>query len=218
MNSSLASSSASSTPISPAIAPFVPYTTQRAFATASSFTPSLSQPSSVYPLPVSACDTATVLPSGTSTSTMSAFCLTQRDFFNTNSAYSDYCAVASPLQASQEITSTSSGQPDSPYCCSSPTLMSSITPVNAPSSSRVASPLATQGQADSEVPYHPLSLQASRSTSSLHLSKPFRYPKPNYNKSYKLLNTSTTCHTAIAILLHQRTWRHRGSSSRRREP
>ena len=188
MNSSLASSSASSTPISPAIAPFVPYTTQRAFATASSFTPSLSQPSSVYPLPVSACDTATVLPSGTSTSTMSAFCLTQRDFFNTNSAYSDYCAVASPLQASQEITSTSSGQPDSPYCCSSPTLMSSITPVNAPSSSRVASPLATQGQADSEVPYHPLSLQASRSTSSLHLSKPFRYPKPNYNKSYKHLN------------------------------
>ena len=87
--------------------------------------------------------------------------------------------------------SPASRQPDSPNCCSSPTLMyslGSITPVNAPSSSRVASSLATQAQADSEVPYHPLSSQASHSTSSLHLSEPFRYPKPNYNKSYKHLN------------------------------
>ena len=162
----------------------VPYTTQRTFATASSFTPPLSQLLEC-PSPVSTCDTATVLPSRASTPTMSAFSLTQRDSFNTYSDYSDYGAVASPLQASQEITGGSSSQPDSPYSCISPTLLYSPSSFT-PSSSRIAFPLATQDQ--TEVSHHPLSSQASRSASSLHLSKTFRHPKPNYNKSYKHFN------------------------------
>ncbi|KAH9983586.1 hypothetical protein BJV77DRAFT_286137 [Russula vinacea] len=133
---------------------------------------------------------------------MSAFCLTQRDFFNTHSAYSDYCAVASPLQASQEITSASSGQPDSPNCCSSPTLMyslGSITPVNAPSSSRVAFLWLRRVRTGGA--NHPLSSQASHSPH--HFTFPnIPLPKAKYNKSYKHFNRlSTTCHTAIAILL-----------------
>jgi len=211
MDSSPASSSASSPPLTPVTTPLVPYTTQRAFANASSFTPlSLSQPSSECPSPVSAFDTATVLPSRASTSTMSPFSQTQHDSFSSYS-YSDYGAMTSPLQASQEITSASSSQPGSPYSCVPPTLLyspSSITPANTPSSSRVASPVAAQGQ--TQASYHPLSAQAStsasassspsptstprasttlsRPASSLLLSKPFRCPKANCNKSYKQAN------------------------------
>ena len=64
--------------------------------------------------------------------------------FSPYSGYSDY-GVTSPLQGSQEITSTLSSQPASP----SPILLhspSSSTPVNTPSSSRVASPVTAQGQ------------------------------------------------------------------------
>ena len=185
MTSSPASSSASSPPISPLITPLVPHSTQRTFATASSFTPPLSQLSLECPSPVSAFDTATVLPSRASTPTMSAFSLTQRDFFNTYSVYSDYGAVAAPLQASQEITGASSSQPDNPHSCISPTLLYSLSSITL-SSSRFAFPLATQDQ--TEVSHHPLSSQASGSASSLHPSKTFRYPKPKYNKSYKHFN------------------------------
>ncbi|KAN0118840.1 hypothetical protein V8E52_004612 [Russula decolorans] len=213
MDSSPASSSASSPPLTPVTTPLVPYTTQRAFANAS-FTPlSLSQPSSECPSPVSAFDTATVLPSRASTSSISVFSQTQHDSFSSFSAYSDYGAVTSPLQASQEIASASSSQPGSPYGCVPPTLLyspSSITPANTPSSSRVASPDAAQGQ--TQASYHPLSAQAStsasassptspsptstprasttlsRPASSLLLSKPFRCPKANCNKSYKQAN------------------------------
>ncbi|KAH9980411.1 hypothetical protein BJV74DRAFT_879344 [Russula compacta] len=209
LDSSPASSSASSPPLTPVTTHLVPYPTQRAFANASSFSPlSLSQPSSECPSPVSAFDTATVLPSRASTSTISPFSPTQRDSFGTYSAYSDYGAVASP---SQEITSASSSQPGSPYSCVPPTLLyspSSMTPANTPSSSRVASPVTAQGQ--TQASYHPLSAQAStsasassspsptstprasttlsRPASSLLLSKPFRCPKPNCNKSYKQAN------------------------------
>ncbi len=213
MDSSPASSSASSPPLTPVTTPLVPYTAQRAFANAS-FTPlSLSQPSSQCPSPVSAFDTATVLPSRASTSSMSPFSQTQHDSFSSFSAYSEYGAVTSPLQASQEVTSASSSQPGSPYSCVPPTLLyspSSITPANTPSSSRVASPDAAQGQ--TQASYHPLSAQAStsasassstspsptstprasttlsRPASSLLLSKPFRCPKANCNKSYKQAN------------------------------
>jgi hypothetical protein len=213
MDSSPASSSASSPPLTPVTTPLVPYTTQRAFANAS-FTPlSLSQPSSECPSPVSAFDTATVLPSRASTSSISPFSQSQHDSFSSFSAYSEYGAVTSPLQASQEIGSASSSQPGSPYGCVPPTLLyspSSITPANTPSSSRVASPDAAQGQ--TQASYHPLSAQAStsasassptspsptstprasttlsRPASSLLLSKPFRCPKPNCNKSYKQAN------------------------------
>jgi transcription factor SFP1 len=135
MDSSPASSSASSPPLTPVTTPLVPYTTQRTFANAS-FTPlSLSQPSSECPSPVSAFDTATVLPSRASTSSISPFSQTQHDSFSSFSAYSEYGAVTSPLQASQEIGSAKSSQPRSPYGCVPPTHQytpPTITPANTP--------------------------------------------------------------------------------------
>ena len=209
MDFSPASSSASS-PLTQVTTPLVPYTAQRAFANASSFTPlSLSQLPSKCPSPVSAFDTATVLPSWAST--MSASSQIQHDSFSPYSGYSDYVAVTSLLQASQEITSASSSQPGSPYSCVPPTLLyspSSITPANTPPSSRVASRVTAQGR--TQASYHPLSAQAStsassstspsptstlrasatlsRPASSLLLSKPFRCPKPNCNKAYEQAN------------------------------
>ncbi|KAI0300662.1 hypothetical protein B0F90DRAFT_1560351, partial [Multifurca ochricompacta] len=213
LDSSPASSSASSPPLTPVTTPLVPYTTQRAFAS-TSYTPlSLSQPPSACPSPVSAFETATVLPSRASGSTISSFPQLQHDSFNPYSTYSDYGANPSPLHGAQDAASTSSSQPGSPYGCVPPTLLyssNSTTPANTPSSSRVASPVAAQGQ--TQASYHPLSAHASTSTSgspstspsptstprasttlsrpasSLLLSKPFRCPKANCNKSYKQAN------------------------------
>ena len=204
IDSSPVSSSASSPPLTPVTTPPVHYTTQRTFTNPSSYTPlSLSQPPSTCPSPVSAFDTTSVLPSRGATS---AFPSPQHDSFSAYSTYSDYGAL-SPLQSPEATTS----QPGSPYSCVPPTLLyssNSTTPANTPSSSRVASPVAAQGQAS----YRPLSAQAStsasasssptpsptsthrasttlsRPASSLLLSKPFRCPKPNCNKSYKQAN------------------------------
>jgi hypothetical protein len=109
---------------------------------------------------------------------------TQRTFANVSSfspslfqTSSDYGTVTSPPQASQEATSASSSQPDSPYSPSTPLYSpSSLTPGNTFSSSRVKSPVATQGQAQAS--YHPPSAQLSRPTSPLLLSEPFRFPNP----------------------------------------
>ncbi|KAH9052753.1 hypothetical protein EDB87DRAFT_346430 [Lactarius vividus] len=206
IDSSPASSSASSPPLTPVTTPLVPYTTQRGFTNASSYTPlSLSQPSSTCPSPVSAFDTTAVIPSRGTTSTISPFPSPHHDSFNAYSTYSDYGAL-SPLQSTPEATSL----PGSPFSCVPPTLLyssNSTTPANTPSTSRVASPVAAQ-----QASYRPLSAQAStsasasssttpsptstprasttlsRPASSLLLSKPFRCPKPNCNKSYKQAN------------------------------
>ena len=72
---------------------------------------------------------------------MSPFSQTQHDSFSSYS-YSDYSSITLPLQAFQEIISTSSSQPGSSYSCVLPTLLyspSSITPANTPSSSQVMS-------------------------------------------------------------------------------
>src|SRR6266404_873670 len=156
----------------------------------------------------SAFDTTAVLPSRGSASAISPFPSPQPDSFSAYSTYSDYSAI-SPLP---DVTGPSSSQPGSPFSCVPPTLLyvDSTTPANTPSSSRVASPVAAQGQAQAS--YHPLSAQAStsasasssptpsptstprasttlsRPASSLLLSKPFRCPKPNCNKSYKQAN------------------------------
>jgi transcription factor SFP1 len=205
IDSSPASSSASSPPLTPVTTPLVPYTAQRAFNNASSYTPlSLSQPPSTCPSPVSAFDTTAVLPSRVATS----FPSPHHDSFNAYSTYSEFGAL-SPMQSTPEATDASSSHPGSPFSCVPPTLLyspNSTTPANTPSSSRVASPVAAQGQAS----YHPLSARAStsasasttpsptstprasttlsRPASSLLLSKPFRCPKPNCNKSYKQAN------------------------------
>jgi hypothetical protein len=100
-------------------------------------------------------------------------------------------------------------QPASPYSCVPPTLhysSSSNMPANTPSSSRIASSVTAQSQMQAS--YHPLAAEAStsasssrsrtstprasttlsRPASSLLLSKPFHFPQPNCNKSYKQAN------------------------------
>ena len=170
---------------------FVPYTTQRNIPNAPSSTQlSLPQRPSGCSSPL---NTTTVLPSRASTF-VSAFSRIQRDFFT--SAYSDYGAVTSPLQAFNEIASASSSQPGSPYSYVSPTLLygpSSITPTNTSFSSPFSSPVGTQGQTQGS--YHPLSTQVSSSASS-HLSKSFHCPKPNHNKSYTHMNALNYYHMA----------------------
>ncbi|KAF8495940.1 hypothetical protein F5888DRAFT_1804493 [Russula emetica] len=191
MDSSPASSSASSPPLTPVTTPLVPYTTQRAFANAS-FTPlSLSQPSSECPSPVSAFDTTTVLPSRASTSSISAFSQSQHDSFNSFSAYSEYGAVTSPLQASQEITSASNSQPGSPYGCVPPTLLyrsdAGVIPPTLTTSIYLRLPLHLPPLP--RLPPHRAPARPSHvPASSLLLSKPFRCPKANCNKSYKQAN------------------------------
>jgi transcription factor SFP1 len=121
-------------------------------------------------------------------SVMSSCSQTQHDSFSTNSAYSNYSSVTSPVSSPREITDASGNQPGGSYGCV-PTLLynpSSITPANTPSTSRVASPVPTQGQ--TQATYNPFSTQETSPASS-HLSRSFRYPTPSRNRAYRQTNT-----------------------------
>ncbi|KAG1748141.1 hypothetical protein EDB19DRAFT_1926673 [Suillus lakei] len=134
------------------------------------------------------------------------------DAFNGYAGYSDYSSsmpgtVPSP-PASDDLHApvTPVSEPGSPYGCLPPAVVfsTSNTPVNTPSASRVPSPAsASRHPAPSAAtPHSPVSSKAftsqqanqrasttlSRPASSLLLSKPFRCPKPNCNKSYKQAN------------------------------
>ncbi|KAI6127132.1 hypothetical protein F5141DRAFT_374278 [Pisolithus sp. B1] len=133
--------------------------------------------------------------------------------FNGYAGYSDYSSSmpgAAPLPISDEHLSnavTTAKEPASPYSCIPPALVFSATntPTNTPTASRVPSPSgSTRSSApstaqlprDSCAPSKSASQQTSprasttlsRPASSLLLSKPFRCPKPNCNKSYKQAN------------------------------
>ena len=113
---------------------------------------------------------------------------TQHDSFSTNSAYSNYSSVTSPVSGSREIANASGNQPGGSYGCI-PTLLynsSSVTPANTPSTSRIASPVPTQGQ--TQATYNPFSTQEPFPASS-HLSSSFRCPTPSRNRSYRQTNT-----------------------------
>jgi len=137
------------------------------------------------------------------------------DAFNGYAGYSDYSSsmpgtVPSP-HASDDLHSpvTPVSEPGSPYGCLPPAVVfsTSNSPTNTPSASRVPSPAsASRHPAPSVATPHPLdspvspkafpsqqatqraSATLSRPASSLLLSKPFRCPKPNCNKSYKQAN------------------------------
>lgn len=134
------------------------------------------------------------------------------DFFNGYSGYSDYSScmpgtVPSP-PAYDELSQThsnSASEPGSPSGCVPPALLyssSDNTPVSTPSSSRIPSPTSSTsfftpssnsvssvaGKGDPSNATPRASTTLSRPASSLLLSKPFRCPKPNCNKSYKQAN------------------------------
>ena len=164
--------------------------------------------------PVSAFDTTTVLPTRSihghpfSASRNNLSNLSKNpDPFNGYAGYSDYSSsmpgtVPSP-PASDDIQPPLSpvSEPNSPYGCIPPAVVFSTanTPANTPAASRVPSPSnpARQSTAShaSDPSARPSSSSASRASttlsrpaSSLLLSKPFRCPKPNCNKSYKQAN------------------------------
>lgn len=180
--SSSAPSSASFTSLTTSLEP---RTSQRAFANASSFIrSSLSRPSSACLSPA-ASHTGNVLPLRASTSNTSACSQTQHSPFSTYSAHYNY---VSPLQPSQQTTSASGSQPDGSYNCVPPTLLyspSAITPANAPSSSRIASPATI---VLIQVSDQSLLAQPSNPASSLPLSNTLCCPMPNCNKSYRQVN------------------------------
>ncbi|KAF8840113.1 hypothetical protein BDN67DRAFT_1003214 [Paxillus ammoniavirescens] len=135
--------------------------------------------------------------------------------FNGYAGYSDYSSsmpgtVPSP-PATDDIHSPVSpiSEPNSPYGCLPPAVVFSTvnTPVNTPANSRVPSPCSASRQPMSSAASHsssePItpakstssqqtspraSTTLSRPASSLLLSKPFRCPKANCNKSYKQAN------------------------------
>ena len=110
------------------------------------------------------------------------------DSVSTNSAYSNYSSVTSPVSGSRGIANASGNQPGGPYGFV-PTLLynpSALTPTNTPSISRIASPIPTQGQ--TQATYHPFSAQEPTPASS-HLSRSFRCPTPSRNKSFGQVNT-----------------------------
>jgi transcription factor SFP1 len=137
------------------------------------------------------------------------------DVFNGYSGYSDYSScmpgtVPSP-PAYEEISQTknSASEPGSPSGCVPPALLycsADNTPVSTPGSSRIPSPMSNTpyfdspkassttyassvvGKADPSNATPRASTTLSRPASSLLLSKPFRCPKPNCNKSYKQAN------------------------------
>ncbi|KAG1745003.1 uncharacterized protein EDB91DRAFT_1246520 [Suillus paluster] len=140
------------------------------------------------------------------------------DAFNGYAGYSDYSSsmpgtVPSP-PASDDVHSPVSpvSELGSPYGCLPPAVVfsTSNTPINTPSASRVPSPasasrhpapsaaapnssassdsLASSKAFTSQQANQRASTTLSRPASSLLLSKPFRCPKPNCNKSYKQAN------------------------------
>jgi len=129
--------------------------------------------------------------------------------FNGYAGYSDYSSSMPGTVPSPPATDDMQGpvspasEPNSPYGCLPPAVVFSTanTPANTPATSRVPSPsnssrhsTATPSSSDSAKPSSSqqnsprASTTLSRPASSLLLSKPFRCPKPNCNKSYKQAN------------------------------
>jgi len=138
------------------------------------------------------------------------------DVFNVYSGYSDYSScmpgtVPSPPAYDElsQAQANSASEPGSPSGCVPPALLYSSadnTPHSTPSTSRIPSPSSSTsyfaaspgssttsassaaGKGDPSAATPRASTTLSRPASSLLLSKPFRCPKPNCNKSYKQAN------------------------------
>ncbi|KAG6334351.1 hypothetical protein ID866_4742 [Astraeus odoratus] len=173
--------------------------------------------SSPHP-PVSAFDTTTIPTRSMHGHSIAAFPPSRNgpsnvpEPFNGYSGYSDYSSsmpgtVPSPSATGEQIHGAVAPVSDapSPYGCLPPALVFSTanTPVNTPTGSRVPSPSGTSRSSTSSSSSSKDSSASSKSSSStsprasttlsrpassLLLSKPFRCPKPNCNKSYKQAN------------------------------
>ncbi|TFY67495.1 hypothetical protein EVJ58_g1589 [Rhodofomes roseus] len=172
-----------------------------------------SQCSSPHPAPVSAFETTTVLPSRSghsplsvgfppATRPMGAIQGRPEEAFNAYAGYSDYSALMPGTVAS----SSRSAAPNADgSAVADPNNPASNTPEGTPASSRVASPAlrnvaaatgstvsgataSASGSSSNPNNTPRASTTLSRPATSLLLSKPFKCPKPNCNKSYKQAN------------------------------
>ncbi|TBU26407.1 hypothetical protein BD311DRAFT_447814 [Dichomitus squalens] len=241
-NASAPSSGAPSPPDTPISTPLSGYPSPTAYSAASS--PHQSQPAS----PISAFETATVLPSRSAHSAAlggfrssmggapAGSAARAEDAFNAYAGYSDYSSLlpgAAPLGSGpnamfmqQGMTlgamngGGSASQNGQTVCAPTALLLSGSagnTPDSTPASSRVASPIpggsgagyrngapnahasssssgagasasSSGANANAGASTARASTTLSRPASSLLLSKPFKCPKPNCNKSYKQAN------------------------------
>lgn len=125
------------------------------------------------------------------------FARIRHDTFSTCSAYLDYVAVASPLQASQAITSASSSQPDGQ------TVVTLLHPYTQPYNARQHSIQFTCrvyfGYAGSDTGVIVLSTLLCTIIPSRHVtspSKPSRFPKPDCNKVVQTRERAQVPHDA----------------------
>ncbi|KAH9923796.1 hypothetical protein B0H21DRAFT_765280 [Amylocystis lapponica] len=168
---------------------------------------------SPHPAPISAFETTTVLPSrsghcvGFPTASRATANHHTPEAFNAYAGYSDY---SSHMPGTVPLTQTSEYDSNGTYVarstCVPPALLhnsAATTPDSTPASSRVASPVpgssvfrtvaaASASTSTSNATANGQTARASttlsRPATSLLLSKPFRCPKPNCNKSYKQAN------------------------------
>ncbi|TFK51551.1 hypothetical protein OE88DRAFT_1718925 [Heliocybe sulcata] len=208
-NSSPASSGAPSPPDTPISTPLSSYPSPsmgnagNAFPAVQVYSNPASASTSACPSPISAFDTTTVL-ANRSLLSVSTFPAT-RDVLNNNGYYSEPFTASG--MASEGVDSAPS-TPLSPDGCVPPALLFSATstPVTTPNGSRVNSPapnsyFSSQTSSPGSSSLNPnkagtsasataarASTTLSRPSSSLLLSKPFKCPKPNCNKSYKQAN------------------------------
>ncbi|KZT18776.1 hypothetical protein NEOLEDRAFT_1159354 [Neolentinus lepideus HHB14362 ss-1] len=210
-NNSTPSSGAPSPPDTPISTPLSGYPSPTAvnggntFPHGQVYSNPTSASTSACPSPISAFDTTTVL-SNRSLLSVSTFPAT-RDILN-NNGYHNYNEPFSASGMINEGVDSAPHTPLTPDGCVPPALLfsASSTPVTTPSSSRVNSPapnsyFSPQAVSSGSSSLNPnkastsasasaarASTTLSRPSSSLLLSKPFKCPKPNCNKSYKQAN------------------------------
>ncbi|KAI0077973.1 hypothetical protein K474DRAFT_1706852 [Panus rudis PR-1116 ss-1] len=194
------SSGSSSPPDTPISTPLSAYPTVQ--------TPLANPQASNRPTPISAFDTATVSRTGHPLSvgftplrsSVPVSPTRAEDALNSYAGYSDYSSLlpgATPVKQEEQPN-----YQNGPYV--HPALLLNTTPVSTPGSSRVASPAPGSASypqngssSSASSPTAPsasgsqtprASTTLSRPATSLLLSKPFKCPKPNCNKSYKQAN------------------------------
>lgn len=207
-NASAPSSGAPSPPDTPISTPLSSYpspsmaSSGHAFPHPQVYSSPASTSNSACPSPISAFDTTTVLSSRSSLLSVSTFPATRDMLNNGYNGYNGDAFSASGMVS--EGVDSAPQTPLSPESCVPPALLfsASSTPVTTPNGSRVNSPAPNsyfpQASTSGSSSLNPnkasssaaarASTTLSRPSSSLLLSKPFKCPKPNCNKSYKQAN------------------------------
>ncbi|KAI0804609.1 hypothetical protein BC629DRAFT_1437891 [Irpex lacteus] len=209
-NTSAPSSGSSSPPDTPITTPLTAYPSAHLQSHLTLNAPSTS--SGLSRQPISAFDTTTVMPSRAGSLTVGfpprgPVAPRAEEAFNTYSGYSEFSSMLPGTVNGASMQTTTDDSYNSPYGRGVPPALllnssAATSPSGTPDSSRVASPVSGAAAVH---PIQPASSQQasgsssaaqtarasttlSRPASSLLLSKPFKCPKPNCNKSYKQAN------------------------------